>query len=152
MQLKEMDNLAIPTDNIPVSIHPQPLLTSSYCELTFLWWEFCSVEKGGLNFLLNNYMQYIMIHLADNIVNWRFCFVFQIDPSGDYKSIVTFKRFEPIFKLAGGINLPKIVTCVGSDGRGRRQLVKVWWLKFCSLNLMVQLLITKEIEAYSSTP
>lgn len=62
MQLKEMDNLAIPTDNIPVSIHPQPLLSSLYCELTFLCREFCSVEKGGLNFLLNNYMQYIMIH------------------------------------------------------------------------------------------
>lgn len=49
----------------------------------------------------------------------------QIDPSGDYKSIVTLKGFEPTFKLAGGINLPKILTCLGSDGRKRRQLVKV---------------------------
>ncbi|XP_048753406.2 serine-protein kinase ATM-like isoform X2 [Ostrea edulis] len=47
-----------------------------------------------------------------------------IDPSGDYKSIVTVNGFEPTFKLAGGINLPKIITCVGSDGKGRRQLVK----------------------------
>jgi ataxia telangiectasia mutated family protein len=51
--------------------------------------------------------------------------VLQIDPSGDYKSVVTVKGFEPTFKLAGGINLPKIIACIGSDGRGRRQLVKV---------------------------
>ncbi|KAJ8314522.1 hypothetical protein KUTeg_006672 [Tegillarca granosa] len=35
-----------------------------------------------------------------------------------------YKSFEKSFKLAGGINLPKIITCVGSDGKGRRQLVK----------------------------
>lgn len=64
MQLKETENIAVPTDNIP------------------------------------------------------------IDPSGDYKSVVTLKGFEPTFKLAGGINLPKILTCLGSDGRKRRQLVK----------------------------
>ncbi|XP_062590469.1 serine-protein kinase ATM-like isoform X2 [Saccostrea cucullata] len=63
-QLKEMDNVAVPTDEIP------------------------------------------------------------IDPTGEYKSVVTLKGFEPTFKLAGGINLPKILTCLGSDGRRRRQLVK----------------------------
>lgn len=31
----------------------------------------------------------------------------------------------PQYHLAGGVNLPKIIDCVGSDGRSRRQLVKV---------------------------
>ncbi len=31
----------------------------------------------------------------------------------------------PFFELAGGVNLPKVISCVGSDGKRRRQLVKV---------------------------
>lgn len=31
----------------------------------------------------------------------------------------------PHYHLAGGVNLPKIIDCVGSDGKSRRQLVKV---------------------------
>lgn len=30
----------------------------------------------------------------------------------------------PQYHLAGGVNLPKIIDCVGSDGKSRRQLVK----------------------------
>ncbi|XP_063954158.1 serine-protein kinase ATM-like isoform X2 [Lytechinus pictus] len=41
-----------------------------------------------------------------------------------YDDIVYVEGFEPTFKLAGGINLPKILTCRGSDGVKRRQLVK----------------------------
>jgi len=38
--------------------------------------------------------------------------------------------FLPTFTLAGGINLPKIIACIGSDGVHRRQLVKVYLLLF----------------------
>jgi hypothetical protein len=38
---------------------------------------------------------------------------------------VTIKSFKTEFRLAGGLNLPKIIDCVGSDGKERRQLVKV---------------------------
>ena len=48
-----------------------------------------------------------------------------VDPRCCYDDIVYVKHFEPTFKLAGGINLPKILACVGSDGVRRRQLVKV---------------------------
>ena len=48
-----------------------------------------------------------------------------VDRSCSYKEILTISRFEPFFRLAGGVNLPKIVTCVGSDGKRRKQLVKV---------------------------
>ena len=33
--------------------------------------------------------------------------------------------FDSCFQLAGGVNLPKILSCQGSDGNRRRQLVKV---------------------------
>uniref|UniRef100_A0A670HWK5 non-specific serine/threonine protein kinase n=1 Tax=Podarcis muralis TaxID=64176 RepID=A0A670HWK5_PODMU len=48
----------------------------------------------------------------------------KVDPSGKYENLVTIRSFKPEFRLAGGLNLPKIIDCVGSDGKERRQLVK----------------------------
>ncbi|KAG8452945.1 hypothetical protein GDO86_004664 [Hymenochirus boettgeri] len=48
----------------------------------------------------------------------------KVDPSGKYENIVTIVSFKPEFRLAGGLNLPKIIDCIGSDGKERRQLVK----------------------------
>lgn len=47
-----------------------------------------------------------------------------MDPSGCYDNLVTVRSFMPQYHLAGGVNLPKIIDCVGSDGVSRRQLVK----------------------------
>ncbi|XP_028274525.1 serine-protein kinase ATM isoform X2 [Parambassis ranga] len=48
----------------------------------------------------------------------------KVDPSGCYDNLVTVRSFLPHYHLAGGVNLPKIIDCVGSDGKSRRQLVK----------------------------
>lgn len=48
-----------------------------------------------------------------------------MDPTGQYENLVTISSFKREFRLAGGMNLPKIIDCVGSDGKERRQLVKV---------------------------
>lgn len=48
-----------------------------------------------------------------------------MDPTGKYENLVTIQSFKAEFRLAGGVNLPKIIDCVGSDGKERRQLVKV---------------------------
>ncbi|KAI5092996.1 serine-protein kinase ATM [Silurus meridionalis] len=48
----------------------------------------------------------------------------KVDPSGEYEDLVTVRSFKPHFHLAGGVNLPKIIDCMGSDGQSRRQLVK----------------------------
>lgn len=48
-----------------------------------------------------------------------------MDPSGCYDDLVTLRSFLPQYRLIGGINLPKIIDCLGSDGKTRRQLVKV---------------------------
>uniref|UniRef100_M4AR83 Serine-protein kinase ATM n=1 Tax=Xiphophorus maculatus TaxID=8083 RepID=M4AR83_XIPMA len=48
----------------------------------------------------------------------------QVDPTGCYENLVTVRSFMPQYHLAGGVNLPKIIDCVGSDGKSRRQLVK----------------------------
>ncbi|XP_010143177.1 PREDICTED: serine-protein kinase ATM [Buceros rhinoceros silvestris] len=48
----------------------------------------------------------------------------KVDPTGQYENMVTIRSFKPQFRLAGGLNLPKIIDCVGSDGKERRQLVK----------------------------
>ena len=43
---------------------------------------------------------------------------------GDYSHITTIKRFENTYQLVGGINLPKVIECIGSDGKCYRQLIK----------------------------
>ncbi|XP_029372822.1 serine-protein kinase ATM isoform X2 [Echeneis naucrates] len=48
----------------------------------------------------------------------------KVDPTGCYDNLVTVRSFLPQYRLAGGVNLPKIIDCVGSDGKSRRQLVK----------------------------
>uniref|UniRef100_A0A8C0ZKF3 non-specific serine/threonine protein kinase n=1 Tax=Cyanistes caeruleus TaxID=156563 RepID=A0A8C0ZKF3_CYACU len=48
----------------------------------------------------------------------------KVDPTGQYENLVTISSFRQEFRLAGGMNLPKIIDCVGSDGKERRQLVK----------------------------
>uniref|UniRef100_A0A8C3RPQ8 non-specific serine/threonine protein kinase n=1 Tax=Chelydra serpentina TaxID=8475 RepID=A0A8C3RPQ8_CHESE len=48
----------------------------------------------------------------------------KVDPTGKYENLVTIRSFKPEFRLAGGLNLPKIIDCIGSDGKERRQLVK----------------------------
>lgn len=48
-----------------------------------------------------------------------------MDPLCRYDDLVYVAGFDSKFCLAGGVNLPKIIFCVGSDGVKRRQLVKV---------------------------
>jgi ataxia telangiectasia mutated family protein len=38
--------------------------------------------------------------------------------------IISVKKFNSTFTLAGGLNLPKIIDCIGSDGKLYKQLVK----------------------------
>jgi serine-protein kinase ATM len=47
-----------------------------------------------------------------------------VDPSGHYQNLLSIHKFEGTFKLVGGIHLPKLITCIASDGRAYRQLVK----------------------------
>ncbi|XP_057314212.1 serine-protein kinase ATM-like isoform X3 [Hydractinia symbiolongicarpus] len=48
----------------------------------------------------------------------------KIDPLCKYSSIIYITKFDSTFNHAGGINLPKIISCLGSDGKWRKQLVK----------------------------
>ena len=51
-------------------------------------------------------------------------FCSQVDPSCKYDKVVCIDNFDSWMNLCGGINLPKVISCLGSDGRKRRQLVK----------------------------
>lgn len=66
---------------------------------------------------------HFLIGLIELFVSYLSCK--QVDPSGGYENLVTVRSFMPHYHLAGGVNLPKIIDCVGSDGKSRRQLVKV---------------------------
>ncbi|KAG0417082.1 hypothetical protein HPB47_005900, partial [Ixodes persulcatus] len=48
----------------------------------------------------------------------------EVDRSCCYSGIGGIARFEPRYQLCGGINMPKVVTCVGQDGHSYKQLVK----------------------------
>ena len=42
-----------------------------------------------------------------------------------YDDVPTVKQFHRRFRIPGGKSVPKMIVCVGSDGKERRQLVKV---------------------------
>ena len=56
----------------------------------------------------------------------------KIDCTLKYQDIVSIERYSKTFDTAGGVNLPKICTCIGSDGQRYKQLV-------CSLIVWSQL-------------
>lgn len=47
-----------------------------------------------------------------------------VDPLMRYDNIVYIKSYSSTFNTAGGVNLPKIMDCIGSDGRQYKQLVR----------------------------
>ena len=74
-----------------------------------------------------NVLKILILH---NFYAWIILFClhrknYQVDPTGEYKDIVYIRKFEDTFTHCGGVNLPKVVTCVCSDGQRRRQLIKV---------------------------
>lgn len=46
-----------------------------------------------------------------------------LDPTCRYDNCVWIDHYEPTFDIAGGVNVPKICKCVGSDGHKYKQLV-----------------------------
>ncbi|KAJ3031446.1 hypothetical protein HDV00_008352 [Rhizophlyctis rosea] len=49
----------------------------------------------------------------------------EIDPTGErYRSLPYVVGFAPEFSSPGGVNLPKVVDCIDSEGRSHKQLVK----------------------------
>lgn len=61
-----------------------------------------------------------------------------MNPCGVYDNIVSVHEFRRHFSLAGGVNLPKIISCVGSDGIARKQLVKVQRILIFEKNILLQ--------------
>eukprot|EP01105_Mastigella_eilhardi_P010587 TRINITY_DN2472_c0_g1_i1.p1 TRINITY_DN2472_c0_g1~~TRINITY_DN2472_c0_g1_i1.p1 ORF type:complete len:2237 (+),score=571.05 TRINITY_DN2472_c0_g1_i1:1980-8690(+) len=47
-----------------------------------------------------------------------------VDTTCKYLDIIHVARFQPTFALVGGVNLPKCINCVGSNGMLYKQLVK----------------------------
>lgn len=80
---------------------------------------------------------HFLIGLIELFVSYLSCK--QVDPSGGYENLVTVRSFMPHYHLAGGVNLPKIIDCVGSDGKSRRQLVKV---SVCAFVRVLRVLLT----------
>lgn len=52
-----------------------------------------------------------------------------IKPDKNYDRIVSIKRYDVAFDLVGGVNAPKKISCYGTDGIKRNQLVKVYACK-----------------------
>nr|QSX72307.1 ATM kinase [Halisarca dujardinii] len=48
-----------------------------------------------------------------------------IDPSCCYDNLTYIEGFDESFRVETGVNAPKVVSCIGSDGVRRRQLIKV---------------------------
>lgn len=46
----------------------------------------------------------------------------------NYSDIPTIYKFCPEYFLVGGVNMPKLIVCVGSDGKNYRQLVVTFFV------------------------
>jgi ataxia telangiectasia mutated family protein len=49
-----------------------------------------------------------------------------VSQTRDYSSAVRILKFDIEYSLCGGVNVPKLVICKGTDGKSYRQLVKVY--------------------------
>jgi len=74
------------------------------------------------------------LHIPDNLTIRRLCDVQvpvvtshpAIDTTLKYDHCVWISHYDPTFTTAGGVNLPKISTCYGSNGEKYKQLVSSW--------------------------
>lgn len=48
-----------------------------------------------------------------------------VRPNKNYEDVVGVSKYMPVFEAVGGINAPKKIICMGTDGIPRKQLVKV---------------------------
>ena len=60
-----------------------------------------------------------------------------LDPTMRYEDCVWIDHYKPEFTLAGGINLPKICVCFGSDGESYKQLVSRLFVIYLFINLFI---------------
>lgn len=51
-----------------------------------------------------------------------------VDPTCEYKKVVGISRYASKYKTSGGINLPKINDCHGTDGKTYRQVVRYFFI------------------------
>ncbi|KAG8040922.1 hypothetical protein G9C98_001910 [Cotesia typhae] len=62
------------------------------------------------------------------VKNYKHCMVptitLDVDPSGNYDEIVSIYKYEDCFRGVGGVNAPKQIDCIGTDGIRRKQLIK----------------------------
>lgn len=47
-----------------------------------------------------------------------------VQPSGNYNNVIGVQKYQEKCEFVGGVNAPKKIICVGTDGVQRRQLVK----------------------------
>lgn len=59
-----------------------------------------------------------------------------IDATLKYDHCVWISHYDPTFSTAGGVNLPKISTCYGSNGEKFKQLVSIWRARVLSLLIL----------------
>lgn len=110
MQIRDLEEVTIPTMEIKVKYNLKTYRERELCCFQSLY-KVLLCKCFGVDACFDWFGSYLSCK--------------QVDPSGAYENLVTVRSFMPHYHLAGGVNLPKIIDCVGSDGKSRRQLVKV---------------------------
>lgn len=87
-----------------------------------------NVRKGPLPLLNSSKIKRQVVDLPIPVTTYDL----PVNVSGRYdqSSFPTIVRYRDTFDTAGGINLPKIMTCIGSDGKEYKQLVRPIFLLF----------------------
>lgn len=106
--------------NIGPIITNMELLSTALISLAYLQSNSCSNRNGKFTIPRTEKIKSIknVQNVAIPTVN------VPIKKNCDYTNIVGIHEFGSSFSLVGGVNEPKRITCVGTDGKERTQLVK----------------------------
>lgn len=94
-------------------------LINAYKELAF--WQIDKTKRGLSSLTLDDKMLISQISKLDAIPVATMALPIQADAQYSFASV---DKFEKTIRFAGGINLPKIINCCGSNGQPYKQLVK----------------------------
>lgn len=103
------------------------------CDASIEWAKYPAKDNRAINKVKG------LLHIPDNLTIRRLCDVQvpvvtshpAIDATLKYDHCVWISHYDPTFTTAGGINLPKISTCYGSNGEKYKQLVSSWRARLC---------------------
>lgn len=101
------------------------LAVQRVCDASLEWARHPIMKKGASIPKVQDIPRHLKIMHLKNVQVPIITIHTPVDVTHRYENCVWIQGYKDKFETAGGINLPKISICIGSDGKGYKQLVSV---------------------------